>query len=266
MSTNVHAPSPARARAELRGSPAPLAALHAQSGRLLSGSAGGFHARLRALRGYPVVVNAWASWCVPCRQEFPIFGVASAAIGRRVAFLGLNDLDQMPGAQKFLAAHPVSYPSYEDGNGSLLRSINPVVGLPATVFYSRRGEVTYFHPGPYRSVSELLGDIRRYGEGERVAVKTSIAPKAFEGATLPPNFRVPRFSLKDQFGRPATSDQYAGRPFVLTFMHSHCHDTCPLMAQDIRGVGCLCSRSASIPRTTRRPRRAPSSPATTSAA
>ena len=67
-----------------------------------------------SLRGYPVVVNVWASWCGPCRFEFPHFQRAAAAYGKRVAFLGIDSQDSDDAAATFLREEPVPYPSYTD--------------------------------------------------------------------------------------------------------------------------------------------------------
>src|SRR5215213_10268082 len=88
--------------ASLKGSPAPLAALHRQGNDLLGGGASAFKSRLRELRGYPVVVNKWASWCGPCRSEFPYFQRQSTKLGKRVAFLGVNSNDNDGDAKRFL--------------------------------------------------------------------------------------------------------------------------------------------------------------------
>src|SRR5919198_1949765 len=98
----------------LAGAPPPLARLHRQSNRLLGGGPKAFRARLRELRGHPVVVNKWASWCPPCRAEFTFFERQSLKRGREIAFVGVDANDNDADARKFLRVLPVSYPSYKD--------------------------------------------------------------------------------------------------------------------------------------------------------
>jgi cytochrome oxidase Cu insertion factor (SCO1/SenC/PrrC family)/thiol-disulfide isomerase/thioredoxin len=152
--------SPAQVARDLAGSPAPLAAVHQQAGQLL-GTEPALAARIRALRGYPIVLNAWASWCTPCQDEFHLFAAAAALYGRRIAFLGADTNDSTGNAAAFLRQHPVSYPSYQT-NSSDMSSIAAIGNLPTTVFISPSGKVKYVHIGQYDNQSSLDGDISSY--------------------------------------------------------------------------------------------------------
>jgi len=150
----------AAARRKLAGSPPALAALHAQAGRELTG-AGALTTRLRELRGYPVVVNVWASWCTPCQAEFPLFAAVSATYGRRVAFLGADVEDSPGSARSFLAEHPVSYPSYATSL-SALRPLALVGDIPTTIFIDSSGHVTHVHIGQYDAQGSLDEDVSSF--------------------------------------------------------------------------------------------------------
>jgi cytochrome oxidase Cu insertion factor (SCO1/SenC/PrrC family)/thiol-disulfide isomerase/thioredoxin len=156
----VKAPSAASAASMLAGSPALLQELHAQGGELLGGYSQ-LQERLAKLRGYAVVLNAWASWCPPCRAEFPIFAAVSAAYGRRVAFVGADMEDSASEARKFLAEHPVSYPSFQVSSAAL-DEIAPARGTPTTIFIDRAGHVVSTHTGQYETQATLAQDIARY--------------------------------------------------------------------------------------------------------
>ena len=160
--TDTPGPSLTQAKERLQGAPAPLAALHAQSSELLGGGKDAFAARLRELRGHPVVVNKWGSSCGPCRAEFPALQRQSVKQGKRVAFLGVDGQDNDDNARKFLRKYPVSYPSYVDGDLSIAKSFGAVQGFPSTVFYDRKGEIAYIKQGSYPSEAALARDIRRY--------------------------------------------------------------------------------------------------------
>jgi len=156
------APTPAEVAAAFAHSPAPLAALHRQANLLLRGGEGAVRSRLRALRGYPAVVNKWASWCPPCRAEFPQFQRAAVSYGTRVAFMGLNSNDVVGDARGFLAQFPVTYPSYQDPSDAIARSLGAGQFFPATIFYDARGAQVYVHQGAYKDARDLDRDIVRY--------------------------------------------------------------------------------------------------------
>ncbi len=148
--------------AALKGAPPKLAAIYEQGNELLPGGTKAFEARLDELRGYPVVVNKWASWCGPCRAEFPYLQSQAAEHGKQVAFLGVDSNDGEDSAAEFLAERPLPYPSYVDPGQEISDAIEGGLFTPATAFYDSNGELAYVRQGGYGSEDELASDIERY--------------------------------------------------------------------------------------------------------
>jgi cytochrome c biogenesis protein CcmG, thiol:disulfide interchange protein DsbE len=159
-------PSTSSARSELAGSPAPLAKIHDQAAKVLAGGSQALAARIKALHGFPIVVNVWGSWCGPCQSEIKLFQQESARFGKNVAFLGADYNDQTPNAEAFLRQHPVWYPSYA-ASGSQLNNLLPggVEGTPMTIFYNSAGKRTEIEDGAFQSAGALGFDIQHYALG-----------------------------------------------------------------------------------------------------
>lgn len=148
--------------AKLEGAPPPLARLHAQANELLGGGPEAFRDRLAELEGYPVVVNKWASWCPPCRAEFPFFQSQAEQRGTRVAFIGVDSNDNDDDARDFLEEYPVPYPSYKDPSLKVAQVFKGQLAFPTTAFYDSEGELAYVKQGGYADEADLAEDIERY--------------------------------------------------------------------------------------------------------
>lgn len=101
-----------------------------------------FDGILVGLRGTPVIVNVWASWCAPCRTEMPLLERASRAYRGRVAFLGVASRDSRDSAAKFLDDLEVTYPSVFDGTGDV-RSGLELRGFPTTYVFDAEGRLLH---------------------------------------------------------------------------------------------------------------------------
>lgn len=149
-------------RSALAGAPPPLAGLYGPPGRLVEGGAPAFASQIAALKRYPVVVNKWASWCGPCRFEFPFFQRQVTKQGKQVAFVGVDGEDSRSAARAFLAKYPVPYPSFSDPHSAVARVFHGDRAFPTTAYYDRKGGLVYVKQGGYASESALARDIARY--------------------------------------------------------------------------------------------------------
>ena len=147
----------------LESAPKQVAKLYASGDVLLDGGQTTYEQQLAEAKGFPIVVNNWASWCGPCRTEFPFFQSLSVEEVKRVAFLGVVSEDSNAAAEAFLRDNPLPYPSVTDPEGDLARWIDsPLIGYPNTLFYDSDGELVFVKQGPYESEGELDSDIDRY--------------------------------------------------------------------------------------------------------
>lgn len=146
----------------LKDAPPALADLYARPNELRNGGPEEFERTIRGLRGHPVVVNKWASWCGPCRFEFPFFQKQVMKRGTEIGFLAVNSEDARDAAQEFLEEFPVPYPSFFDPRSDVAEVLGAARSFPTTTFYDRQGRRVYTKQGGYASEAALAEDIREY--------------------------------------------------------------------------------------------------------
>lgn len=157
--------TPEQAAAPLEGASPELTAIRDEANELLDGGTEAFNARLAELRGNPVVVNKWASWCGPCRLEFPHFQNQAEERAAEVAFLGVGSDDSEDALATFLEQLPLPYPTYLDPDQDIAAAIEAPQNFPATAFYDSSGELVYTRQGVYADEADLAADIDRYAGG-----------------------------------------------------------------------------------------------------
>lgn len=101
-----------------------------------------FDGILVGLRGTPVIVNVWASWCAPCRTEMPLLERAARTFDGRVAFLGVASRDARDDAQAFLDDIGVTYPNVFDATGDIRRALS-LRGFPTTYVFDADGRLLH---------------------------------------------------------------------------------------------------------------------------
>jgi len=126
--------------APVAGHPAPDFTLPTLSGETLS---------LSDFKGRPVLINFWATWCPPCRAEFPDFQRAHIDNADELVIIGINNTptDQPDRVADFVADMGVTFPIVLDESGEVGKTYN-VLGLPTTVFIDRDGLVNEVFTGP----------------------------------------------------------------------------------------------------------------------
>jgi len=123
--------------------------------------------RLSAFRGRPVVLNFWASWCPPCKEEAPLLEKTWLRFGPQgVEFLGVDFHDVTSDAMRFIAAHALTFPILQDGSGNVTTGLYGVTQAPETFVISRTGHVVLHIAGPIDQLilrTKLEPALRRAG-------------------------------------------------------------------------------------------------------
>jgi cytochrome c biogenesis protein CcmG/thiol:disulfide interchange protein DsbE len=116
---------------------------------------------LARLGGKPVLINLWATWCGPCREEMPILQNAHIRHRDKIAFLGVDTKDSPQRAAAFLGEVGATYPQVVDLDGRLLVEHLRVPGLPVTVVLDSDGEVIKKHVGAFteESLEALIREV-----------------------------------------------------------------------------------------------------------
>jgi cytochrome c biogenesis protein CcmG/thiol:disulfide interchange protein DsbE len=115
-------------------------------GEIVPGSVDTLKATLHALEGKPVVVNFWATWCIPCRAEMPRLAAVATKYKDSVHFLGVDVEDDTNSAETFARQRGVRYPMMSDARGAIRRD-QRIVGLPVTQFYRSDGALAFVNNG-----------------------------------------------------------------------------------------------------------------------
>ena len=110
--------------------------------------------------GKPMVINFWASWCIPCRREAPILERGARRYEDRVVFIGVDVRDFNGDAKKFVADYGVTYPIAYDGPGKLWEPWG-ITGLPETFFVDRSGTIVAHKVGQIVDDDEFEKAIRK---------------------------------------------------------------------------------------------------------
>ena len=108
------------------------------------------------LRGRPTVLNFWASWCIPCRQEAPILTASARAHAGKVVFVGIDVQDLTGDAKAFLREFDVPYVSVRDGSERTYR-VYGLTGVPETYYLDTAGRIIAHTPGAITRASLEAG-------------------------------------------------------------------------------------------------------------
>lgn len=131
----------------------------------MDGSVERFEETLETMRGKPVVVNYWATWCAPCKEEMPRLVAAARTYRGKVRFLGVDVQDDRAAARRFADTYKMPFTSLADPQRAIVRD-QKILGLPVTQFFRADGELAFVHSGEIEAaeLEEKIEELIRVGQ------------------------------------------------------------------------------------------------------
>jgi cytochrome c biogenesis protein CcmG, thiol:disulfide interchange protein DsbE len=115
---------------------------------------------LASLRGKPVVLNFWASWCGPCKSEAAVLERSYKRYSAQgVVFIGVDYHDVTSDARRFVSAHGLSFPMVQDGSGDVTQNRYGISQVPETYVVGRNGKIVLHIRGPVNA-SAFVGEFQ----------------------------------------------------------------------------------------------------------
>lgn len=103
--------------------------------------------KLKQHLGNPIIINFFASWCIPCGEEAPMLEEAYQELSKKgVVFVGVAGQDTQTKAEEFVKKHGMTFPTGLDATGKILEAYG-VYGMPTTFFIDRKGVISDLHIG-----------------------------------------------------------------------------------------------------------------------
>ncbi len=210
---------------------------------------------LRSLRGHPVLVNFWGSYCAPCKEELPVLETVYRRYrARGVVVLGVDAEDDTRAQARAMARRfGLTYPIVSDVRGDVADRYN-IQGTPTSVFVDAAGRVRGVAVGAVDQAKVTCGlDLPGASANANACPTGVLAAAATDGlardgrvqanAVFPSGtWRAHSFSLTDQEGRRVSLANLRGRVVALTFLSSVCREQCPLEGRQLARVQALLGR------------------------
>lgn len=172
---------------------------------------------LKALRGKPTLINFWATWCPPCRQEMPALQATYEQYGAALNFMSVNVKESAGAVEPFIQEIGATFPVLLDEDGAVSGGLYQVNGIPTTFFLDAEGVIVARHVGPL-SEEMIASYLQTLLPAQEVSASTTPADQSIAQADKP----APLFTaVNDQGELFDLAETLKTGPVALVFYRGH---------------------------------------------